>query len=672
MYWKHIPLKNSGWVSQFGTLTGLENIDPERQVELSPYVVSKVERFQADKANPFTNGKEWHNKVGLDGKVGITNDFTLDFTLNPDFGQVEADPSQVNLSAYETYFVEKRPFFVEGNNITNFNLSGGGNPFSMDNLFYSRRVGRSPQYHPYLDNGEYADVPDNTRILGAMKLTGKTRKGLSVGVIEALTAEETGQFGTKDSKHKEIVEPMTNYAVGRVQKDFSQGKTMLGGMFTSTHRRLNQDYLSEIPQKAYTGGLDFTHKWKDRKYSFTGKFTMSHVMGDPKAITKLQKAPLRYFNRPDASHVQLDTTRTSLTGHSGTLALNRNGSSKFRFSGFVTWRSPGLELNDAGYLRESDAIFQILWAGYRITEPFGIFRNLSINFNQWTGWNFDGNMNKKGANVSLSTQFKNYWSMAFGVTRGLSEFSTDMLRGGPGIKLPGGWNFWGRVGTDGRKKFRLSSFYSHYDADFQHRNYNSAGINLFYRPLNALEISLMFDYSVSNRNLQYISTEETETEDHYVFGGIKRVTTDITLRLDYAITPEMTLQYYGSPFIASGNYNAFKQIIAPRASDYKKRFAVYDADEIQLQGNDYQIDANGDGSADYSFSNPDFNFKQFRSNLVFRWEYSPGSLLYLVWSQSRTKHHDYGDFLLNRDFGNLFQAFPKNVFLVKLSYMLSL
>ncbi|MCB2194621.1 MAG: carbohydrate binding family 9 domain-containing protein [Bacteroidetes bacterium] len=655
-HWSYCSQDESGWVRHFGELHGIKNIKPKRQVELYPYVLAKTESYTEDEDNPFSKGFEAGYGIGLDGKIGITNDFTLDFTINPDFGQVEADPSEVNLTAFETYFEEKRPFFIEGRNITNFQISGGGNSFALDNLFYSRRIGRSPQYYPDVDsdNDEYTDVPDNTTILGALKLTGKTKDGLSIGVIESLTAEEKADVSRQGEKSTEVVEPMTNYFVARAQKELNNNNTIVGGMFTSTNRFIKDDNLDFLNTDAYTGGIDFTQYDKNKKHYIIFNYAMSHIQGDTTAMINQQESSRRYFQRPDNDYRSLDSNRTSMTGHAGTLQFGKQGHNKFRWVFWVTWRSPEFESNDVGFLHHSDAIFQVFWASYRWSEPFSIFRNMQVNLNQWTGWDFGGNSSFYGGNMNMNMQFKNYWSFSAGT--GLEGESTqnDLLRGGPSMKYPGSFNYWLNIGTDGRKKIQL---YGSTGGNWGFENSRESyyyGIDLIYRPFDALRVSLMPDYSVATKELQYLDTEVYNGEDRYVFAKINQITTDLTLRLDYTITPNLTIQYYGSPFISAVDYSEPKFITNPYASKFTDRYST----DMSFSSEDYENDY-------------DFNFRQFRSNLVLRWEYRPGSLLYLVWTQSKTGSVEQGNFDMMDDMDALFNIHPYNVFLVKLSFRIA-
>ncbi|MCD4693520.1 MAG: carbohydrate binding family 9 domain-containing protein [Calditrichales bacterium] len=653
-HWAYFSQDESGWVRHFGELHGIKNIKPKRQIEASPYIVAKQENFKKEAGNPYKDeGVDRGLGIGLDGKIGITNDFTLDYSINPDFGQVEADPSEVNLTALESYFEEKRPFFIEGREITSYQISGGDNSYALDNLFYSRRIGRSPQYYPELNNNEYENRPDNTTILGAIKLTGKTKNGLSIGIIESLTAEEKSTiYNTDTDEEREItVEPMTNYFVARVQKDLNDNNTIIGGMLTSTNRFINDDDLSFLNTDAYSGGIDLTQYLKDKKYYITFKYAMSNINGNSEAILSQQESSRRYFQRPDNNYTNFDSTLTSMSGHAGTIQAGKQGSSKLRWMTWITWRSPQFETNDVGFLHHSDAIFQVFWAGYRWNEPFSIFRNMSINMNQWSGWDFGMNSNFYGGNVNMFMQFKNHWFFGGGPNLEGESTSNTALRGGPSMKMPGGFNYGIHGGTDRRKKLQIMV---NTGTSWGFENSSKStwyGIDIVYRPFDALKISFMPDYSVSTNEMQYINIEEYNGEDRYMFAQIDRITTDLTLRLDYTITPDLTIQFYGSPFISAGDYSDPKYITNPQAESFRDRYST----DVSFSTDDFE---NG----------YDFNFKQFRSNLVLRWEYKPGSLLYLVWTQSKTGVSDTGEFSFIDDLDGLFNMHPYNVFLIKLSY----
>lgn len=671
--WQHIPVESSGWVSRYGLLEGIANILPKKEVELVPYVMANTESYMREEGNPFATGRDFGYSAGLDAKVAVTNDLTLNVSVNPDFGQVEADPSEVNLTGLETYFREKRPFFVEGSNIYSFNLTTGDGGMSRDNLFYSRRIGRSPHHCPGTEEGQYLDFPGSTRILGAAKLSGKTRNGWSIGILESVTNRETATIDSEGSRERIGVEPLTNYFNTRVQKDFNKGETIIGGMFTATNRFINDSSLSDIHRAAYTGGIDFTKYWKDRTYYLDFKGVFSHVTGNRESILALQEAPQRYFQRPDATHVSIDPSRTSLTGHGGTVEFGKRGEGHWRYLAYVTWRSPGLELNDMGYLRQGDLVQQVFWVGYRIWEPFSIFRNANFNFNQWTGWDFSGNNFFNGANISANVQFKNFWSFGTGTGWASDGVNRSGLRGGPLMKTEGHWNNWFWISSDDRKKFvaQLSGF--NLWGDQNTNRWFDLGLNLSYRPIVSLSVSMGPSYQKSHGVYQYVDKLSFLGEDRYIVARIDQEMLMANIRINFSITPDLSIQFWGQPFIFACDYSEFKRVTQPRAGTFYGQFHQFTPQEISFHSEDdvYHVDENVDGNMDYSFNNPDFKVFEFRSNLVLRWEYIPGSTLYLVWSQGRSDSRSEGFFNLNHDMRDIFNVFPHDIFLVKLTYRLS-
>jgi hypothetical protein len=457
-FWQHIPKDAPGFVHMFGELSGLEQIKPRKIFDVTPYAVARTETFQSDPENPFrASGKNSRLNGGIDAKIGVTNNMTMDLTINPDFGQVEADPSEVNLSAYETFFSEKRPFFIEGQNITSFALGIGDGGIGNDNLFYSRRIGRRPQGSPDLKDGWYADVPTQSAILGAAKLTGKTKNGLSVGFVEAVTAEEKAEIDTIGGRKYDTVEPLTNYFVGRVQKDINNGKTIIGGMITGTNRNLDANLATFMHKAAYTGGIDFTQYFKDKNWMFNLNTAFSTVEGSRQAIEKTQESSARYFQRPDKNYSVLDTNRTSLSGSGGRMQIVKlNG--HWNFMSATLWKTPGFETNDLGYLREADQIISVLWAGYSQWEPKWIYRRYNINLDVYSAWNFGGTNTVKALEWNTSMEFRNFFNFWLGGNFTSNENSVGMLRGGPVMKLPGSARVSMNFSTDSRKKLILSVY----------------------------------------------------------------------------------------------------------------------------------------------------------------------------------------------------------------------
>jgi hypothetical protein len=672
--WQYIPRESSRWVSLFGMLKGISDISPRKETELIPYVAGLTEKYQAEEGNPFAPGHGTSLSAGLDGKIAVTNDLTLNITVNPDFGQVEADPSEVNLTAFETFFRERRPFFVEGSNIYNFPVTPGNGELTRDNLFYSRRIGRQPRHFAGTGQGEYADIPEFTRILGAFKLSGKTRNGWSVGMMDALTAKTSATIDNDGERRKETMEPLTNFFTTRIQKDINGGKTIAGGMFTATNRHLESDSIDFIHASAYTGGLDFTHYWSDRSYYLSLNSVFSHLAGSAASVTALQRSPQRYFQRPDASHLSLDSTMTTLTGNGGTISAGRIGGGRWRYGGILTWRTPGLELNDMGYMRQADIIQQSAWIGYRVWEPFSVFRELNIDLNQSSGRDFSGDRLTFGLTSSVSARFMNYWSVSTSVSRYLPNNQRVELRGGPALRFPGDWNHSVNAGSDERKKliFRLSVFNNW--GDINHSRFFNTRFTVGYRPFEALSFSFEPQYAEQRRDLQYVQTLEYNNEPRYILSTLNARIVSSDFRISFSLTADLSLQYWGQPYIFAGNYSVFKRVADPMAEQFSDRLHVFRGSELQYdpEAGLYLVDESGDGYTDYSFRRPDFNFYEFHSNLVVRWEYIPGSTLFLVWSQGRTGHNEDGVFNLTDDLSTLFSIIPHNMFLIKVSFRISI
>lgn len=668
--WQYIPRKAGVWVSEFGELHGLRNVPPQRQVEIQPYVLGKSENYPSEKGNPFADGTDNALSAGLDAKVAVTSDLILDLTINPDFGQVEADPSQVRLDGFQNFFQERRPFFVESRNIFEQNL---GNNL----LFYSRRIGSSPQGYPDLSDDEYTDVPDNASILGAAKFSGKTKKGWSIGILESVTQRENATIDLNGERREELVEPFTNYFVGRVQKDINEGETVIGGILTGVNR---EDGLEDILHRsANTGGIDFQHYWKDRTWSVVAKGIFSHVEGTPEAIHQTQTSISHLFQRPDAGYIEVDSARTSLTGTGGRFYVEKTGGKqsekgailKFRVGG--NFRSPELELNDIGFMQSADQINQFVWVGYHFIQPFGVFNSLRLNYEQDMDWDFGGNLNNLNYSLNVNGNFKNLWWAGGRLGINPHDVSNTVLQGaGRMRKFPGSsTTFW--FGSNSSKKVSFSYEQTIAGAFKGRVRFRDYSLFLQAQPVDAMSISLGASYGKFYREQdQFVDNIDFDGTTRSIVGQIDQQTIRFTARLNYNITPDLTVQYYGQPFIFRPKYKNFAYVADPLSKEFNKRFHVFSENEISFNEEDeeFLIDENMDGETDYTFDKPDFNFVQFRSNLVLRWEYRMGSEVYLVWSQNNTPDA-FGD--LDTPLGksladNLFDNQATNIFLVKFTY----
>ncbi|MEZ4777847.1 MAG: DUF5916 domain-containing protein [Flavobacteriaceae bacterium] len=667
--WQPLPANPPGWVSEFGELRGLIGLKPQKQLEIQPYTVAQLDTYEEEVGNPYRDGSDTKITGGLDAKIGITNDLTVDLTINPDFGQVDADPGAIALDGFEIFFQERRPFFVENKNVFDYNFAGND-----DNLFFSRRIGRTPQGSGDGPNTAYVDNPVNTTILGAAKLSGKTKDGWTLGILESLTAKEYAKTTNENGNEDEVlVEPLTNYFVGRVQKDFNDRNSYIGGMFTATVRNM-ADNLQFLHSHAYSGGLDFQHNWKDRKYYVEGSAVMSNVRGSAEAITNTQYSLTHLFQRVDASHVEVDPTKTSLTGTGGRFEIGKGSGGNWRYNFGGNWRSPELELNDIGFLRQADDIRQYANVRRFWNNPTSWFRQANIGLNQFSSYDFEGNYNRIQYELNGYVNWKNNWWTEGGAAHKPRIFTNTVLRGGPRWRWSDENFFYLFSGTDSRKKFNMHLGYVNSWAKQQNFGLQRYVVRFFYQPLNTLNLSLITEYEQNPNKTQYVTESSFNGTPRYILGEIDNESLSTTLRVNYNINPNLTIQYYGQPFIFNAKYSNFNYVNNPIAEDLNERVSWYDSNQItfnpatETDGAFYSVDEDKDGTADYAFGDPNFSFVQFRSNLVVRWEYIPGSEIFLVWSQGITgigdPNNDFSTIIDNQ----LLSQRPQNTFLIKATY----
>ncbi|MBI9069623.1 MAG: carbohydrate binding family 9 domain-containing protein [Salinivirgaceae bacterium] len=673
--WQPKKRDDPGWVHHYGKMNGLVDIQAKKVLDLYPYVVGGLETYEKEEGNPYRDGLDAITNYGLDGKIGLTNNLTLDFTINPDFGQVEADPANVNLSGFELFFPEKRPFFIEGNSILSFPLMFGDGDLANDNLFYSRRIGRSPHYDPANDS-TFSSIPNNTTILGAAKITGRTDKGLSIGIMESVTAKEKAKYTMNDTETGKLTaEPLTNYSMVSLRQDFNNGNALLGGTFTSVNRNIEDTHLDYLHKNAYSGGLDFTKYWKDKTWFFTAKGVFSHVNGNENALYETQTSSTHNFQRPDADHVSLDTSATSLSGYGGNINFGKSGGGKVSFVSAVYFKSPGLELNDMGYVRHVDDIITINWMGYRINEPFSIFKNVGLNFNHWSSFDFSGKYLGMGGNTNMYGTFKNNYEMSFGVNLNTKEISTSHLHGGPSYHLPGSTNQWIWAGSDARKKVRITANVSFSNGFYKYYYSQWYSVGISYKPIDMVELSINPSYNPSNNKQQYVWEANDESPNNYVLATLDRKTFNASVRANLNITPDLSFQLWAQPYFSSGEYSNYKHVIDADNSNYEDRFMMLSKGKdisFDSENDIYNVDVEKSGSNAYSFSNPNFNEKYFLMNFVARWEYRPGSVLFFVWSQNRGHSGALASQSFGNDVSDIWQENSNHTFLVKLSYRIGI
>jgi hypothetical protein len=671
----------SGFVSRFGDLTGLVNLPQPRRLEVVPYASTKLTRAPGDESNPFYRRTDTRPNIGADVRYGLPAGLTLTATINPDFGQVEVDPAVVNLSAFETFFPEKRPFFLEGSDVFSFGRLNYHNDYGGQTFFYTRRIGRTPSRTPSGTGIDYVDMPEQTTIAGAAKVTGKMGPW-TVGLMDALTSEErarvAGPTGAVDSAT--VVEPMTNFLAGRLRREFRRGRSIVGAMGTMLNRQQSPLFTNLLSSSAGFGGIDFEHRWGAGKYVVSGFSMASQVNGSARVISNLQRNSTHYFNRPDATSLTFDSTRTALTGRYNEVAIAKNGA--WFGSLAVKEVSPDFEINDVGFHGRVD---------YRAVSPFwGYQSNAKQKYTQnyfagiWSNhvWNFDGNAIYNNVGGSSSATFNNFWSGGIGGNMGLARVYSDrLLRGGPLAYMPRSYSVNAWANSDTRRKVWFNPYinYSAYSGDDSWTA--SGGIYMETRPTTNVHITVGPNYFKQFSTSQFVDREPDATADatfdtRYVFANLSQATLSLDTRINVTLTSKLSLQSYIQPFIAVGRFGDFKEFTTPRTYD----FAVYGADQGTItpvtnpQGgvDAYSIDPDDAGpAAPFTVGNPNFNVHSLRGNAVLRWEYRPGSALFFVWQQQRSGTESAFDFDAQRDVGAIFRERPTNIFLVKAAYWLS-
>jgi hypothetical protein len=677
-YYALISRLRRGLVSQMGQIDGVRVSDPSRRLEMVPYVVTSLHRGPAVDGDPFFDGSAANGRIGVDVSYGLGAAFTLDATINPDFGQVEADPAVINLSAFETFFREQRPFFTEDARVFDFSLSGGSNQ-----LFYSRRVGRSP--HGGSPSGSaFSDAPDNATILGAAKLSGRTSSGLSIGALAAVTGAERGEaLYTDGSTGEFLVEPRSEYGVFSLAKDFNEGASQIRGIGTAMRRELPGDGTFDwLPSSAFNAGLRFDHQWNDREWRLYGFLAGSHVRGDEAAITRIQQASNHYFQRPDATRLTLDPTRTSLSGIDWRLQFARQNAEHWTYSIWAAQVTSGFEINDVGFSARAEVLDGGIRAGYREIQPGSVFRNYDVSVSTFHNWSHEAlddifsidswhNARARGSyGLNSSAEFLNYWRVRASTSYNPQQMSRQATRGGPMMVGPASLNANFNVNSDQRKTVSFGASFNMSDDRIGLGGRKSIGGNVRIQPSDNLSFSLGPNYSVSQSGDQYVTATSTLPYSptygtRYLFADLEQRSFSMETRVDWTFSPTLSLQLYGQPLLSSGDYIQYKQLEAAETFDFVDLMPTN-------VGGTQEVDFDNDGTADFSFSDRDFNVRSLIGNAVLRWEYRPGSTIFFVWQRQQAERAFVGDFDFARDASALFGAPGDDRFIVKVNYWLGL
>jgi len=675
-----VPKKESGFVSRFASLEGLDGIKPKQRFEILPYIVQKGQSLVHDANDPFYKSNQFKTTIGADFKIGLGSNLNIDATINPDFGQVEVDPAVINLSAFESYFEEKRPFFIEGSNSFYFGIGGANNNwgfnFGWPELFYSRRIGHSPQGNT--SDADYINYPSETRILGAAKLTGKLDDVTTIGAVSAVTERTFATLYNNGIQTTEQVEPLTHYGVLRTKREYNGGRQSLGLMMTTVNRGLNSTALqSRLAKDAFTFGLDgYTFLDEAKVYVLTGAFAGSYIHGTKEFLQNLQKQPYRYLQRPDATYMTYDSTLTSLGGWYGRLMLNKQ-EGNFYINAALGAVSPGFEHNDLGFQWMADRINSHLVLGYRWFETDGLFRTKSVYVSHARSYDFEGNPLSNFLWLRTNFQFENYWQFGANAFYAFESTNKTATRGGPIIKSPSGYSLSADVSSDSRKKI-IFEFSYNYEKDDLRASASSYSLDANWKPSSRLSLSIGPGFQINNDTRQWVNNiddpKATKTYGkRYVFANIDQKTLSANIRLNWTFTPTLSLQLFMQPLLAVGKYYKFKEVASPNSLALNEYGTNGSTISYNQNNDEYLIDPDGTGSADqFSLSNPNFNFKSLRGNAVLRWEVNPGSILYFVWSHDQQNYDNAGEFSFGRDMKNLWRSEGNNIFMVKFSYWLDM
>lgn len=665
VYWVLIPKNETGWSSRFGELRGIKGIRPSSRIELTPYSVADLTlAHKRNQADPFYNRIDWRGNVGLDMKMGLGPNLTLDVTANPDFGQVEADPAEVNLSAYETYYSERRPFFIEGNQL----LSGEGPEY-----FYSRRIGAPPKIGT---SAPFSDQPVNATILGAAKLSGRHASGFSAAALTAVTQREYVETYEPISNRytEQLVEPLTGYGVMRAQQEFGSEASTIGAMLTGVQRDLNTPVAEALlSRQAVSGGFDWRLRFDQATYEFYGYTGFSHIRGNAEAIARVQRSSAHYYQRPDADYIDYDPARTSLTGYTAGINLEKKGGKHWLWGLGGAAETPGFEINDAGILQTADDIDTWGEIAYRENTPGGLYHNYQVELSASNGWNFGLVRQFTNIGIALTTTWKNFYISELEIDYGSGALNDHQTRGGPLMKSGAGWSVYGSLSNSYSDDLRWNAWSALFGDALGSSSWSVGGL-LSLRTRGWLEFSVEPTYTRSINTRQYVMTTDNGPSEtfgrRYVFASIDQGTFSARFRCNLAFSPDLTLELYAEPFAASGSYSSFGELPAA-GSDLLRTYGKDVGSSISFDAANASYHVT-DERGTFDIPYPDFNVLSFRSNIVLRWEWVRGSTLFLVWQQNRSGYESDGTLIGPRDLFRSFDSPGNNFIALKMTYWIPL
>ena len=582
-----------GFVSRFGNIVGIRTPLTKGSIEFLPHVTGRS--VVSSETSSTSNQQDLLGNLGADLRISATSNFILYASANPDFGQVESDPAVLNLTVFETFFEERRPFFSKDAQIFDTPIS----------LFYSRRIGRRPDLFPTPSEAQVIDRPDFTNIIEATKITGRTPSGTSLGLLQALASDEYARisYPTDARPHKHLIEPRTHYTVARLKHDVLKRNSHIGGLFTAVNRSRGSN--------AYTAATDWKLNWSDNMWRLTGQFAASHI-------------------------------RNGETGAAINVGFTKQGGS---LEAGVTYESlsPHFEANDLGFIRRGNLHRIGPWVAVRGYRPLGFLRRRSIELESDFHWNYERLWLEKKIAIHGRVETNRYWWLEAGHSLSFPAYDDLETRGGPPILQPRVSTFWTNVNTDNQRPIVAETSFS-LERNTSGSHSRSVSVDARWRVNDHLSIrtgpNLLWEY----KDAQWLSNLKDYTgdgTDHIVYGELTTRVVEWTTRFDLLVTPKTSLQLFMQPFVATGDYGMLKELVSPDSyhfAPFKGRLA-----------------------------NPDFRQRSMRSNLVFRWEYSPGSVMFLVWSQSRSASYGSAN-LRASDVLRSFTDPGDNIWLAKLYY----
>jgi len=659
-YWILIPRTVRAWASRFGDVSGINGIVPPRRIEALPYVAGgSTLDGDRDLNNPFNDGRNLEGRVGADIKMGLGPNLTLETALNPDFGQVEADPAEVNLTAFETRFPEKRPFFVEGAQL--FNI---GHP----NFYYSRRIGTRPIGAAA---GDYVDYPDANSIIAAAKITGRLQSKTSIGFLTAVTDDEDARVATGATLEQRDVDvaPHAYHMVGRVLQEFGSNASTAGLILNYMHRDLEEgSALADLyTSNAIAVGANTLLRFKGGQYEFRASGGGSYLNGSPKSVERWQRSSSHYAQRPDRTYSPLDPTLTSMAGWSVQVNLDKTGGRHWLWNVNTKIDSENFEVNDVAQLNGADGMLSNANLRWRETQPGKVLRSYYVQLDANTDTTLRQVMQTGRIRGTVNVTWLNYWTSGIQFSRDLATTSVSLTRGGPLMARGPGWSVNVNGGNRASSRTRVTASAFHQTNDDGASTNRITGL-VSMRPGPRWQFSVSPFYDRVTEPQQYVSTlsggRPVTYGNRYVFAFIDRSTASIEGRLTLTLKPDVNLDVYAEPFAASGRYYDYGELLAPGSRERLK----YGTSGTTLTINPDGSQVVTDGAATINLRNRDFNTLSFRSNVVLRWEWRTGSTLYVVWQQDRAGTEVLGTRVNVGDAFRSLTAPGPNIFLIKTSF----